>query len=405
MTTIAAACSSDDGAAPDVTEASVTTTTTEPPRPADGQLVIGVLLPRIGSGSSFGSPLINAVRHAVEQINDAGGVFDEPVLLVEVNEGDTVESAALGFEELVGRDVDAIIGPASSLAALGALQIPVSAGVLTCSPTATSLALDAYPDDGLFFRTAPSDSLQAVAIADAVERTGTPSVSIFYIDDAYGRGLADAVEAATTGRNLVVRGRTGFAPTEGDLAAFAREVLADEPGVVVVLGDADAGTRMLAALGEVPGDRPNVIVVNDAIRAARSSQSIVDLPADLREIVRGVAAVSTVPDDPVFSGAYAAHAYDCANLIALAAIQAGTDAPGRVATQVASVSVGGSGCSMFESCVEHIAQGRLFNYNGPMGALELSNRGDRTQARFERFRFDEEGRDEVVGPLIEVSVN
>lgn len=173
------ACSDDDTTTPAPTTTTPAPTTTSP-RDGNGQLTIGVLLPTSGPGSQIGGPMINGVRTAVDRINAAGGVFDEPVRLVEVDEGSGVSSAMAGFEQLIGGDVDAIVGPSSNLAALGALSVPVSAGVLTCSPTATSRALDGFADSGLFFRTAPSDTLQAVAIAQVAEQTGAPAISLFH---------------------------------------------------------------------------------------------------------------------------------------------------------------------------------------------------------------------------------
>jgi hypothetical protein len=40
-------------------------------------------------------------------------------------------------------------GPPRRSNTLGTLTATVDAGVLTCSPTATALALDDFPDDGL----------------------------------------------------------------------------------------------------------------------------------------------------------------------------------------------------------------------------------------------------------------
>ena len=92
--------------------------------------------------------------------------------------------------------------------ALSDLDAPVSAGILTCSPTASAMALDNYPDSGLFFRTIPSDSLQMVAIAHVAERTGSTSIAIGYLDDAYGRDLAEALSRGRpTGTVGARRGR------------------------------------------------------------------------------------------------------------------------------------------------------------------------------------------------------
>lgn len=398
-----AACSDDDVSAPGTSTTAPTTTTTVP-RDGNGELVIGVLLPTSGPGAQLGGPMINGVRLAVEGINNAGGAFDRPVRLIEADEGSGVSSASAGFETLIGLGADAIVGPSSNLVALGALAVPVSAGVLTCSPTATTRALDGFPDSGLFFRTAPSDTLQAVAIAQIAEQTGAPAISILHLDDVYGRGLADAVEEAAAARDLRVSQRIGVPMSELDLVPLAVTLVTDEPTVVVVLGDADAGTRMLDALAiAAPIWLPPRILVNDALRAARSSQKIIDLPAAVRERVQGIAPLASPPDSEEFAGPFSAHAFDCVNLIALAALQAGSDASSRIASQMSAVSVGGSVCRSFSSCADRLAEGLQIDYHGVSGEIALSSRGDPRRGRFEVFEFDADGRDVSTGVIVDVA--
>ena len=45
--------------------------------------------------------------------------------------------------------------------------------------------VDGFADDGLFFRTVPSDSLQARAIAEAADQTGAVNATIAFVDDAW----------------------------------------------------------------------------------------------------------------------------------------------------------------------------------------------------------------------------
>jgi branched-chain amino acid transport system substrate-binding protein len=395
------ACSDDDAASPETTVAAVTTTTL-PARADDGQLVIGVLLPTTGEGAQLGEPMIEGARIAVDRVNDAGGFIGRPVRLVEVDEA-TTASASLGFDTLLDDGVDAIVGPASSIVALADLDIPVSAGVVTCSPTATALSLDNYPDNGLFFRTIPSDSLQAIAIAQVAERTGATSVSIGFVDDTFGRDLRDAVAAAVGRRGLTVSATVGFDVDDDDLSQESAALLDDGPGVVILLADADDGSRLLASLDDAVVDDVPAIVVNDALRAM-PSQVVEGLDDDVREAVRGVAPVAISTDDEELPGLFAANAYDCVNLIALAAVQAGTDSPARIASQIASVSVGGSLCRTFAGCAENLALELQINYNGPSGNTDLSTRtGDPTRARFEEFEFDGDGRDVSDGTWFEVT--
>ena len=143
---VAAISCSDDGESAPTTTQAVVTTTSSPVRSNDGVLVLGVLLPTTGPGATLsGEGMVDAVEQATEQINHAGGVIGSEVKLIKADEGATAASAAIGFDSLITRGVDAIIGPASSIVALSDLDVPVSAGVLTRSPTASAWRLTTTP--------------------------------------------------------------------------------------------------------------------------------------------------------------------------------------------------------------------------------------------------------------------
>ncbi|HEX4980438.1 MAG TPA: ABC transporter substrate-binding protein [Ilumatobacteraceae bacterium] len=391
------ACNGDDDTAPTTTQ-TIVTTTSSPARANDGVLRLGVLLPTTGPGATlFGDGMIDAVELATDQINDAGGVNGSDVELINADEGATAASAAIGMDSLLTGGVDAIIGPASSTVALSDLDAAVSAGVVTCSPTATALALDNYPDEGLFFRTVPSDSLQMVAIARVAERTGSTSIAIGYLDDSYGRGLEEALMSAVDERGLSVLAEVPFSGDDEDLADEASDLLENSPSVIAILGDAGDGTRLLASVAQTTGDAdPPIIVVNDALRDAQSQQVIQGLRREVREQIKGVSPLAVTPNDRALTELYAANAYDCVNLIALASVQAGNDSPTDIAAQMAAVSTGGSQCQSFVECSEPLARGLQIDYEGPSGNTELSRSGDPSRARFEEFEFDVDGRDQSV---------
>ena len=373
------------------------TSTTAPSEPQDdGQLVVGVLLPRTGSGTgpALAAPMFEALRLARDRINAAGGVNGADVVLVEADEGENAATANVGFAVLFAEGVDAIVGPASSTVALAELDVPVSRGVVTCSPTATSLALDGYPDNQLFFRTVPSDSLQMVALSIVAERTGEDTIAIAFVDDAYGRGLARALENALVERNITMVGRVAFRGDD-DLGSELTELLQEDPDIVAVLADAEDGARFLQALDErVNRASSPWIVVNDAFRSITPS-SVEDL--GVRNRIRGVAPYAVpVSETPELHEPYAAAAFDCLNLIALAAVQAGSDDPARIAQHIAAVSTGGLGCRSFATCKENLESELQIDYNGPSGNTELSTtRGDPVRAWFEQFEFDADGRAET----------
>lgn len=364
------------------------TTTTVATRDEDGTLVLGVFLPATGVGSDLGQPMIAAVERAVQAINDAGGVLGQDVVLENADEG-----AGTGPDELLGQGVDAIVGPASSLTALSQLRsvTQTGTGVVVCSPSATALALDDFLDNGFLFRTAPSDSLQMAAIARQAQQTGAATVAVGYLDDPYGRGLNDAFVDEIGRSQLRLVAQVPFSGDVEDLSADAADIVAGSPGVIVLLGDADDGGRLIATLDEaLAGSPAPPIIVNDTIRQAR--QTIQSLRPEFRSRLIGVAPLARSTADDALDGFFTAHAADCVNLIALAALDAGSDAPRDIRNNMASVSTEGRACTTFEACAEFLGQGLQIDYDGASGSSVLSSTtGDPARARFESFRFDTDG--------------
>lgn len=395
LAVLLAACSGSDDSIVDETVLDTTTTTAATPVTGDGRLIIGALLPL--TDTLLGEPMVSAVEEAIDRVNEAGGVFGESVRLLVVDEGSSTASASAAIRTLLDSDVDAIIGPASSLVALSTLETMVSAGKTVCSPTASALALDEFPDRDLFFRTIPSDSLQARAIAETADQTGAQRVTIVYVDDSYGRPFADAVEVSLANEAISVVNRIPFAANDDDLSSEAAELANSDSQVLILLASGDDGIRFLEAIDDDDTSGLARIVVNDALRNPTAPQRIQGLDDELRNKIVGLApqAESGDADDPFDPpGLFAANAYDCANLIALAAVRAGSDVPRDIARQIGQVSVNGSVCETFEACLETIRSGLQIDYNGPSGVTDLLNRtGDPSRAVFDRFTFDESGRD------------
>lgn len=393
--TLVAACSSEDESVTSTTTL-VTTTTVPASVMTDGRLVIGVMIPT--NDSLIGEPVLAAIETAVDRINDAGGVLDRPVQLVVADEGSTNASATSAIQTLVDRNVDAIVGPASSLVALDSLDEIMNAGKIACSPTASAMALDDFPERGLFFRTIPSDSLQARAIAQEADQTGAQRATIVYVDDAYGRAFEQAVEAQLGSGAIAVVETIPFRSDDEDLSDEITQLTDSNAQVAIVLADGEAGSRFLSAMDAGNTDQFSSVVVNDALRDPNAAQRIQGLHDRFRNKIVGLApaAESTDPSKPFTPpGLFAANAYDCVNLIALSAVVAGSDAPQAIAAELASVSSSGSACTSFAECIAAINAGLQINYDGPSGLTEIGSSGDPTRAVFDRFTFDRDGQNVV----------
>ena len=376
----------------DVTETSGVATSEPIAHSADGVLTIGTLLPSTGPGNEIGIAGLNAVNVGVTTINDEGGVLGNPVRLFNASEGVTPDETRAGTTMLLDNNVDAIIGPASSLVALEVLDELMAAGVVVCSPTATALSLNDYPNRDLFFRTIPSDSLSAQAMAVFAANTGVLSYAVVYLDDQFGRPFAQAaINRLARDDDLTIHDRP-FASdaTPEQLAALATELAELAPRTVLLVADSEHGWAMLQAMSEVFATDPPDIFVNDALRDPPSNSVVADLPAEFREAIHGVSPGVPPATSPEPVGAFATNSVDCLNLIALAAVTAGTDDPVEIADEMVDLTVAGSLCNSFAQCRNIAEQDRTINYQGA-NSIDLSERGDPTRGPFGTFSFDTTG--------------
>jgi branched-chain amino acid transport system substrate-binding protein len=126
-------------------------------------------------------------------------------------------------------------------------------GVVMVSPSATSPGLSTAEDDGLFFRTAPSDARQGQIVTNILQDRGVGEIAITYTNNDYGKGLADAIEAEFTAAGGSVTlvashedGKADYSAEVGALASAGGEVLVvagyvDQGGSGVIRAAIDSG--------------------------------------------------------------------------------------------------------------------------------------------------------------------
>ncbi|WP_369133290.1 ABC transporter substrate-binding protein [Modestobacter sp. I12A-02662] len=202
-------------------------------------LTIGTLLPETGNLAFLGPPEVAGVQLAINEVNAAGGVFGTPVALVTGDSGDaSTDTATQTVDRLLQSGVNAIIGAASSGVSLTVIDRIVGAGVLQFSPANTSDTFTTYDDKGLYFRTAPPDTLQARALADLIGADGNNTVGILALNDPYGTGLAE-----NTKNNLISDGLPEdsirdiiYDPQAANFDSEVQQMVDFNPDAIVVIG-------------------------------------------------------------------------------------------------------------------------------------------------------------------------
>src|SRR5262249_37696309 len=144
--------------------------TSEPEKGAP--LVIGSLTSITGTNAAGNPPKLAGAMLAINEINAAGGVLGKPVRFLEGDDGADVAKGKAALAEQITEGAQMFFGPSGSGVAKGLIPEAAARKVILFAPSATSAALSGLDDDGYFFRTAPSDELQARALADVIMRDG-----------------------------------------------------------------------------------------------------------------------------------------------------------------------------------------------------------------------------------------
>jgi ABC-type branched-subunit amino acid transport system substrate-binding protein len=405
---LAAACGGDDGeetGSPDTTEADGDETTTTAgddgeggQNTGDGKLVIGTLLPETGSLAFLGPPEFAGVDLAVEEINAAGGVLGEDVTVIDGDSGDTTTDIAnQTVDRLLQQNVDAIIGAASSGVTLTVIDKIVGAGVIQFSPANTAKSLSEYDDNGLYFRTAPSDILQGQVLGELVAEDGNATAAVMALQDPYGEGLAEDFTDSFEASGGEVVETVIYDPQAQTFDAEVQKVQAADPDAIVLIGF-DESARVIQTLvenGIGPGDKP--LYGSDGNMGNALGEQ---LPAGTLEGMKGTTPLSELQEDfkdrlleinpDLKDFNYAAESYDAVMVIALAAEVAGTDEPTKVAEEIINVTKDGEKCTTFEECKQLIEDGEDIDYDGVSGPIDFDDVGDPGQASFAILQFNAE---------------
>jgi len=350
----------------------------------DGTLTLGTLLPQTGSLAFLGPPEFAGVDLAVKEINEAGGVLGKPVAKIHTDSGDTTTNiASQSVDKLLAQSADAIIGAASSSVSESVIDKITGAGVIQFSPANTSDAFTTIADKGLYFRTSPPDKLQGRVLGDLIVSDGNDTVGIMAMQDSYGTGLADQVSKTVQDGGGEVVERVDYDPKAADFSADVAKLKAKNPKAIVLIGF-DETAKVIQELVKqgLPADKHKWYMVD----GNTSNTNYVKMPKGTLKGVKGTIPGAAAPEefqqkllavDPDLEDfSYAPESYDAANLLALAAEAAKSDAGADIAAKLAEVSKGGEKCKDFKSCAELLKAGTDIDYDGVSGPVEFNEAGD-----------------------------
>jgi branched-chain amino acid transport system substrate-binding protein len=312
------------------------------------EIKIGVILGFTGPLESITPAMGDGAELAMKEVTDSGKLLGGATVTSVRADSTCIDAAAAtaAAERLVTADkVNAIMGADCSGVTGAILQNVARAnGIVMVSPSATSPALSTAEDDGLFFRTAPSDARQGVVMTNILMDRGFKTVALTYTNNDYGKGLADSFAAAFKAAGGTV---TINAAHDEDKADYSAEVgaLASAGGDILVVAGYEAGAGrqiMQTALDTGAFDQfvlPDGMVGQDVIDAIGSDMngSFGQYPGSAN---KGADVFGELAAAAGFEGtsAFAGESYDAAALIMLAMQAGGSSASADIMQHVMSVA-------------------------------------------------------------------
>ena len=125
------------------------------------------------------------------------------------------------------------MGPLASGVTLAVAEsVTGQANIPTISPSATSPQLTIADDNGFLFRSTISDAAQGPVLAQLAADEGYANVSVLYVDNAYGQGLADSFLDAWGGESVSV----AYAERQTSYLAELQNVAGANGQVLIAVG-------------------------------------------------------------------------------------------------------------------------------------------------------------------------
>ncbi len=234
------------------------------------EVKLGILIGFTGPIESLTGPMAAGAELAMKEVTDSGKLLDAAVVTPMRADTGCIDNglSTSNAERMIADGISGLIGGDCSGVTGAILQnVAIPNGMVMISPSATSPGLSTAEDNGLFFRTAPSDAREGQVMADVLTDRGVKSIALTYTNNDYGKGLADAITTSfeAVGGTVTISaahedGKADYSAEVGALASAGGDILVvagylDQGGLGIINAALDSGAYEQFALpGGMIGD-------------------------------------------------------------------------------------------------------------------------------------------------------
>lgn len=307
---------------------------------ASADVIIGVAGPLTGPNAAFGAQLQKGAEQAAADINAAGGINGEKVV---VELGDDVSDPKQGVSvanKFVGDGVKFVVGHFNSSVSIPASEVYAENGIFQVTPASTN---PKFTERGLWntFRVCGRDDQQgAVAGKYIAEKLKGKKVAVLHDKTTYGQGLADETKKALNAAGVTEALYEGINVGDKDFSALISKM--KQAGVEVIYWGglhteggliarqaADAGLKATMMSGDGIASDEFAAIGGPAVEG-----TLMTFGPDPRENPAATEAVKKFRAAGFEPEAYTLYSYAAVQIIAAGAKAAGSADPQAVADAV-----------------------------------------------------------------------
>ena len=207
---------------------------------AEVKLAVGG--PITGGSAAFGAQLKNGVDQAVEDINAAGGILGQKLVVsIGDDRADPKEGVSVA-NKFAADGVKFVIGHFNSGVTIPASDVYLENGMLVITPAATNPKVTDRPGMWNVFRVCGRDDQQGI-VAGALIAAKYKGKRVAFIHDktTYGQGLAEETRKAINAKGLKEVMFEGVNKDDKDFTALASKLKAANPDLIYWGGLHDTG--------------------------------------------------------------------------------------------------------------------------------------------------------------------
>ena len=309
------------------------------------EISIGVVLPLTGRHiDSFGTPIIQGLELALEEINNAQRGGMQLKFIIEDDQS-TIEGAIAAFTKLTeAADIPVILGPSTSSQTSEVFPIAQENQRVAISPTSAAGGLSAL-GDFLFRISLTTDVLVPNGIEATHAKLAYQSAATIYDEsDLFSIDADEAVREALAAKGIAVVATETFQGGDTDFSEQLTRIEALNPDIVFLSSLPPEKPGVLIQAQELGITAPFVLrtLTIDTVEAANGSAegamtfvgwtTAIDTPANQNFVQNYTAKYGSEPNN------YAARAYAGPHVLAAAIAQAQSTEPAAIRDALANIS-------------------------------------------------------------------